>query len=1153
MATNLAITSAPSSAPSSDRPDDFASLQQARAANPHASAWVDASAGSGKTKVLIDRVLRLLLAGVPAQRILCLTFTKAAAAEMAIRLTGKLGQWATLDGAALQSELFKLTGDVPEAEAIAHARRLFAATLDAPGGLQFQTIHSFCQSLLARFPLEAGVPVGFTVLEDRQSQGLLAEARRALLDEAAQQPGSDLAEALNTLLEAFTGDDFGKVEQEIISQRSVLEKQLMNGPAFELEKLYKLLELAPGETEQDAIKKFCHDDWHDIANLTATAQAMISDGTKTNVERGNDLANWLAKDVTGRFMLIDSFISIFLTDKDTVRETICTKKFATANPAMSELLSHEAEQCLLLIKKRKATRTAKASRALIIYASSLLGRYHRLKNERLALDFDDLIVAASRLVTAERASWVLFKLDGGIDHVLVDEAQDTNDRQWKLIEALTTDFFSGEGARTYSPARSMFAVGDYKQSIYSFQGADPDAFTQARQRLSQRLTAIDKQLENVSFNISFRSTAAVLAAVDQVFFGETARDGLPDYSEHSSSKPKLPGQVDIWPVAPPDAPDSSLRVHPLNKTAHLIAHQIRHWVNNKEILAARGRPMEYGDFLILVRSRGSFMPEFVRACKQIGVPVSGADRMIIDDQLAVEDVLAFASFLLLPEDDLTLATVLKGPFIGMSEEALFALAHNRQGARLLTRLGRDKEGRRYAEWLAEWQRRTDRITPYTLLSSLLAEPCPQDSRSGRRAIASRLGPEANDPLDELLSLALQYEQGETPSLQGFMRWIKSGKTEIKRELEQAGGQVRIMTVHGSKGLQAPIVFVADSLEAPRDKGRLLIDPEGMDPPLLAASTSDEAEPAKARRDYRKKRQREEFHRLLYVALTRAEDRLIFASWGRKDTKLDEEGRLMKFPENLAWYHLMQQGMHNSAEIAYDFTLQGGWKGLGLQLASGDTAHIRESKPVAHTQQAGEASLPEWATQLPKSEPTPSRPLTPSKVEDESSVISPLDDANGWRFRRGLIIHRLLQTLPDMPPAQRRSAGLAWLSRQAEKPEKLIDEVLSVINHPEHAVLFGPNSRAEVPVSGRAGSRILSGQIDRLAVTDDTVWVVDYKTSRLPPADIGSVDKAYLQQLAAYRLALQPLYPKHRIRAILLWTDSPSLMEIPDTTLDLHAP
>ncbi len=1149
MPTNLALTQ-----PNSDDPVGFATLQQDRASSPAHSAWVDASAGSGKTKVLIDRVLRLLLSGVPAQRILCLTFTKAAAANMAVRLTSELGKWATLAEDKLRQELHSLTGIIPEAEGIAQARRLFAATLDAPGGLQFQTIHSFCQSLLARFPLEAGVPVGFTVLEDRQSQGLLAEARRELLNEAGLQPDGDLAGALNTLLEAFTGEDFGKLESEIVGQRSVLEKQLMHGPAFELENLYPLLGLKPGETEADAIARFCADEWHNIPLLTAAAQAMIKDGTKTNVERGEALATWLAKDATGRAMLIDGFVEVFLTQKDEKRATICTKKFAEAHPDMAELLDTEAEQCLMLASKRKATRTAHTSRALIIYVASLLGRYHRLKNERLALDFDDLIVAASRLVTHERAAWVLFKLDGGIDHVLVDEAQDTNDRQWKLIEALTSDFFSGEGAREAKIQRSMFAVGDYKQSIYSFQGADPDAFTRARARLAARLSNVGQKLENVSFNISFRSTGAVLAAVDRVFFGATARIGLPDYAEHLSSLPKLPGQVDLWPVAPPDAPDSAAKTRPLNKAAHLIAAQIRSWVSHKKMLTTRGRPMEYGDFLILVRSRGDFMPEFVRACKQIGVPVSGADRMVIDDQLAVEDVLAFANFLLLPEDDLTLATVLKGPFIGMSEEALFALAHNRgKNTRLLSRLGQDATGKQYAEWLAEWQRRTDRITPYTLLSALLAEPCPQDTRSGRRAIVSRLGPEANDPLDELLSLALQYEQGEVPSLQGFMRWIKSGKTEIKRELEQAGAQVRIMTVHGSKGLQAPIVFVADNLEAPKDKGRLLIDPEGLAPPLLTASTVDEAEPAKARRAYRKGRQYEEFHRLLYVALTRAEDRLIFASWARKDSKLDEQGRVQTVPENPGWYHLMLEGMQQSPEAEYDFTALGGWRGIGLRHTSGDTAHIRTSKAGTNSAEQAVVTLPTWATTLPKSEPTPSRPLTPSKLEDEAAVISPLDDKNGWRFRRGLLIHRLLQSLPDMPAEKRRSAGLVWLSKQAEKPERLIDEVLAVINNPDHAVLFGPNSRAEVPVSGRAGSRILSGQIDRLAVTDDTVWLVDYKTNRLPPASLEAVDIAYLKQMAAYRAALAPLYPGRRIRAILLWTDGPNLMELPDTLLDLHAP
>jgi len=1147
---------APEQRSTSQDPVGFASKQQSRAANPAASAWVDASAGSGKTKVLIDRVLRLLLAGVPAQRILCLTFTKAAAANMAVRLTGELGKWATLQNSALQEKIHKLTGVVPEAETVAHARRLFAATLDAPGGLQFQTIHSFCQSLLARFPLEANVPVGFNVLEDRQSQALLMEARRGLLNRATQQPESELAQALTCLLETFAGDDFAKLENEIVAQRGILEAQLAGKQGFALAALPSVLGLAEDEDEASVVRAFCSDERHDIALLTATAQALITDGGKTNSERGTVLANWLAKDVHGRTMLLDEFTSVFLTNEGDIRAAICTKKFGEANPDMADLLHSEAEQLLRLLETRRAARTARTSRAVIIYAAELLGSYHHLKAERLALDYDDLIMAAARLVTAERASWVLYKLDGGIDHVLVDEAQDTNERQWQLIEALTSEFFSGEGAREYNPARSMFAVGDYKQSIYSFQGADPNAFMAARQRLILRLEAIESKLENVGFNVSFRSTSAVLTAVDRVFKETGASNGLGEsYTEHQSAQPELPGQVEIWPIAPPDAEDASIRLHPRSKAALQIAAQIRHWVNSKEPLPSRGRSMEYGDFLVLVRSRGSFMPEFVRACKQLGVPVSGADRMIIDEQLAVEDLLAFASFLLLPEDDLTLATVLKGPLIGLSEDALFKLAHGRgKGVSLLSRLGRDMEGRKYAEWLAGWQRRTDRVTPYTLLSALLAEPCPTDERSGRRAIITRLGPEANDPMDELLALALQYEQAETPSLQGFLRWIKSGKTEIKRELEQALGQVRIMTVHGSKGLEAPVVIVADSLEGPKDKTKLLVDPQGISPPLLAGSNKDEAAAARERRTRKRQREREEYHRLLYVALTRAEDRLIFASWARRNTKLDDEGRLLTSPEVPAWYHLMLQGLQAGSEEIFDFTAQGGWRGAGLLYRSGNPNVKRADKHATGKIRVTDAVLPDWATREPPQEPTPTRPLTPSKLEDEETVLSPLEAGDdGTRFRRGLLLHRLLQLLPDLPADKRASACLAWLGKQSTQPQRLLDEVMAVIAHPEYGVLFGPNSRAEVPISGRVGNRVLSGQIDRLAVTKDTVWLVDYKTNRQPAATPESVDKAYLKQMAAYRAALQPLYPQHRIRSILLWTNGPSLMELPDNLLESYKP
>lgn len=1138
----------------SEHPVDYASSQQSVAANPLHSAWVEASAGSGKTKVLIDRVLRLLLAGVAPHRILCLTFTKAAAAEMAVRLTGKLGSWATKTDADLARELLSLTNSHPDDEQIGFARRLFAATLDAPGGLQFQTIHSFCQSLLARFPLEAGVPVGFKVIEERQCRELLETARRSTLQQASLQPHSELAQAVTVLLEEF-GDQFADLESEIIDQSGTLEAQLQNGPGLALARLAPLLEIEEGETSESVHQRFCSDDWHDMPGLRNLAQLMIDDGGKTNSEMGTLLAGWLARDVSGRVIGIADFIKVFRTGEGEPRANVCTKKLAEANPQLMDIIIHEQEVINRLMEKRKALATLRSSRAAIIYASSLLQRYHQLKVSMTALDFGDLIRKAAALVTRENAPWVLFKLDGGIEHVLVDEAQDTNERQWQLIDALTTDFFSGEGQKEHAPTRTVFAVGDYKQSIYSFQGANPDAFRSARDAFARRIARMGNELKLINFNISFRSTTAVLSAVDRVFRTTDAQHGLPDYLEHASSQPHLPGKVDVWPVAPADAKDSKERTPPVVKMANVLAGYIRHAVESQQLIPTRGRPAQYGDYLVLVRSRGAFMPEFVRACKQLGVPVSGADRMVIDDQLAVEDLLAFANFLLLPEDDLTLATVLKGPFIGMSEEALFALAHDRSGT-LLSELG--KADKATAAWLALWQRKTDRITPYTLLSSLLAEPCPQDERSGRRAIISRLGPEANDPLDELLALALQYEQGEVPSLQGFMRWIKMGQTEIKRQMEQATGQVRIMTVHGSKGLQAPVVIVADSLSPPTDKQRLLPDPDGIEPPLLAGSRKNEAPVASARRERMQRARLDEYHRLLYVALTRAEDELIFAGWSRSNLKLDADGQPVNDPKTPGWYHHLLQGLGASEDVDFNFAPYSplGWQGRGLRLVAGDAAHSRDEKKPAAQVALKPAKLDEWALRLPPEEPSPSKPLTPSKLEDDTAALSPLADREGWRFRRGLLIHRLLQTLPDLPPAQRRSAGLSWLGKQADNPQQLIDEVMAVLEHKDYAALFGPNSRAEVPVSGRVGHNgqlVLSGQIDRLAIEAGTVWLVDYKTIRQPPAAPEAVDKAYIKQLAAYRAALTPLYPEHEIRAILLWTDGPLLMEIPDSLLNLHAP
>ncbi|HYD30905.1 MAG TPA: double-strand break repair helicase AddA [Azospirillaceae bacterium] len=1134
-------------------------VKQRRASDPEASVWVAASAGSGKTKVLTDRVLRLMLAGTPPHRILCLTFTKAAAAEMANRVNGTLAKWATADDAALEDMLANLNGARPHAAARTAARRLFARVVDCPGGMKIQTIHAFCQSLLRRFPLEAGLVPHFEVMDDRTSGELLTEARDQVLQKARMRPDSPLGLALNRLAGEVPQDDFHDLIAELASERGRLKRIFARHDGLEgtIAAVRAHLGVAEGETEESILAGACADDAIDAPALREACRA-LSLGSDSDRDRGGAVQHWLDA-AERRIEAFHAYRRLFLTAENAVRKTLITKKAATA--AAVDALAAEAARLVEVLARLKPARVAVSTAALLTLAEALLGAYETAKDARALLDFDDLILATARLLdTAGVASWVLFKLDGGLDHILIDEAQDTNPEQWQVVARLTEEFFSGEGAR--DPVRTVFAVGDEKQSIYSFQRADPAEFVRMRRHFQERAATAQRIWAQVDLDMSFRSTAAVLQAVDAVFALDEARDGVAFEAStvirHIAFRRGHAGRVEIWPpVAPEDRPDPEPWAPPLAREsvdapsarlASVIAETIRRWVADGEMLESRGRPVRAGDVLVLVRRRTGFVTELVRALKDRAVPVAGVDRMVLTEQLAVMDLMALAEFLLLPEDDLTLATVLKGPLIGFSEDQLFGLAHGRRGRLWSALVARADENPAFGEaraFLAKLLAATGFTRPYELFAGLLAAPCPADAVSGRRAILKRLGPEAQDPLDEFLSVCLAFERVHPPTLQAFLHWLQASEAEIKRELEAGGGHVRIMTVHGSKGLQAPIVFLPDTMGLPSQSPRILWLEEGEAVPLFAARRDHEDVATASVRARANHKRDQEYRRLLYVALTRAEDRLYVCGWHGKRT-----------PDENCWYNLVARALDPLAE-PFDFDATGfgseGWSGPALRLRELQIERPKDDG-AGEVQIATAKALPGWWNVPPEAEPMPSRPLTPSKPEGEDPPVrSPLGSDDGAGFRRGILIHRLLQTLPDVAPEHREAACRRFLASPSHQlpdwaQDEIAAETLAVLDHPDFRHLFGPASRAEVPVVGLVGTQAISGQIDRLALTDDAVWIVDYKTNRPPPTEERDVPAVYLRQMALYRQALRAIYPGRAVRCLLLWTDAPRLMELSDGRL-----
>ena len=1131
--------------------------QQRLAADPAASVWVAASAGTGKTKVLTDRVLALLLAGSEPARILCLTFTKAAAAEMAIRVGTRLSAWATMPDATLRDELRGLIDVDADVDRLERARQLFARVLDAPSGMRIETIHAFCQSLLRRFPLEAGIPPHFQVMEERSAIEAMGRAVAQVLDRARDGKPKVLKAALDMVTEIVGEDGFVELIGILARERERVAGVRQAGDAQFDVRLRGRLGLQPEETPQSIVRRACKDDAFAGDALKRAARVLGQSGSSTDADAAHAMSQWLGR-VRARPHGFDEYCGVYFTQKGDRRARFPTKAALALDPSIAAVLEGEAGRLDAVRARRDAARLVGTTAALIRLAGAVLDAYAKDKAARALLDFDDLVRMAKDLLRRPGvAPWVLFKLDGGIDHILIDEAQDTNPDQWEVVAALAEEFFVGEGAR--DRLRTVFAVGDPKQSIFSFQRADLAKFVAMQEHFRVRVEAAKQEWRRLTLELSFRSVAAVLRTVDAVFADQRAAAGVAaagDAIRHEPFRLGAAGLVELWPPVAPepgepptpwDAPLSQARLNlPRARLAEAIAAKVKQWIDTGERLESSGRPIRAGDILVLVRRRDPFVGALVRALKERDVPVAGVDRMVLADQLAVQDLIALAQFLLLPADNLTLATVLKSPLYGFNEDQLFDLASKRTGSlweALRQRAGENATFGFAAAELAGLLARADFIPPFELFAEVLG------ARGGRRKILARLGAEANDPLDELLAAALAFERDHGPSLQGFLHWLVLGELEVKRDLNNESGrdELRVITVHGAKGLQAPIVFLPDTLAVPQQSPAIAWTDDGL--PLWLAE--GDAPVASAAVELANRRRDEEYRRLLYVALTRAADRLYVCGWTGQ-----------RKPPDDAWYPFVRAGLAAAGGKPFDFNATeligaDGWHGEGLRLVTQQRAK-REEPPARRAGAPVASALPPWATAPPPPEPAPPKPLQPSRPSRaEPPTRSPLGADDGHIFRKGLVVHRLLQSLPRVAPDQRTAAARRFLARPVlgltpAEQETIAAETLAVLAAPEFTPLFGPGSEAEVPIVGLVGDRAVSGRIDRLLVTDSDVAIVDYKTMRPVPPTEAEVPEVYLDQLAAYRAALARVYPGKTVRCALLWTEGPKLMWISTASLDGRA-
>ncbi len=1128
---------------------------QGQAADPSSTRLASANAGSGKTRVLVNRVSRILLGGTAPENILCLTYTKAAASEMQSRLFETLGEWSILADEKLRNELNELVGTENHSLSLKKARQLFAKALETPEGLKVQTIHAFCERILSRFPIEAGILPGFEPLDEAETAAIREEVRETLYRSAASNPDSDLARALS-MLTSHMADTTIEGLLKWVSQSGDKIQHWVEGGGVRA--LAQILDISEDAKEETILTKAWDETPHE--QVRKIAGALVESPSVGDRKKGDVILQ--ALNISDGAKAFTAYVSAFLTaDMSAPLKNIITKKGPPSAVAMYghklDEPSHELARVLLAWEQARAANCLSMTQSVFVIATAFVTAFKHAKNKRRGLDFNDQILLVRNLLSrSEVSDWVRYKLDGGIEHILLDEAQDTAPAQWDIIDSLAEEFDQED--RDVPQRRTLFAVGDEKQSIYSFQGAEPEQFLKKIQKYTGGEGALSPRMR-----MSFRSAPEILRFVDQVFVDDKAIQRMFDAEDYPSASDLVRhtahredgGQVVLWPATEkPEAEDDkapwdTTPVDALTdgdareQLAREIAKQIQIWIKNKDPIFDRklgySRPLRAGDILILVRQRNDFFEAVIRNLKACGVAVAGADRLKLKDSIAVKDMLSLAKFTLLPKDDLSLAEVLKSPFFNYSVEDLFKVSSRRTGSLWSAVQSRRPDS---AKILFKILSYAGKYAPFEFFTRVL-DMTGASGKSMIWQIYKRLGLESKDAIEAFLARALAHQRSGSPSLAHFVRSFSADDQELKREMDSASGDVRVMTVHGSKGLEAPVVFLPDTTQLPTKSGPVIHLDSGFAIPSSSKHMPSALLPYK---EAMKAKREQEYLRLLYVAMTRAESRLIICGY--------KHGRGKGAVSKKSWYEDIAcafQGLETST-VKTPF-------GDGLSFGRGAES-ISRKEVVDEKQSEG---LPSWISESVASVRRPRRQVTPSHLlapppHRDMPVRSPLTQAAETRFMRGNLIHKLLEILPDFETGKRVDIAEKMLSTykalSLEQKDQIISEVFAVLNAPEFAEIFAQGSRAEISLAGSAkglpADLYLNAQIDRISVTDSKVFIVDYKSNRPPPLTQDGVADMYWGQMAAYRELAKEIYPEHDIICALLWTDGPRLMVLDDKRLDM---
>ena len=1119
---------------------------QRQASDPQASAWVSASAGTGKTKVLTDRVLRLLLDGTKVSTILCLTYTKAAASEMVNRILERMLAWVVNGQEFLEKDLMQLLGVAPAKADIVRARQLFFQVLDDPIGLQASTMHSFCQSLLERFPLEAGISPGFQVMEETEAKLLVKQALEDTLQEIRETARPDLRQALHQVTSQYSWSAFIDM-MGMLRQNNRFFHQLLDEHQ-NVENVVNILKHQEG-IENLGDSELIRQEFYKKTKERLKKHGIRSDFSISKTTFGKTvekIQEWVAR-ASGTSHHLQQYVAIFLTKEETPRKEL---EKIDANSAEGAFIHSEIQACVQYLSVIRAEQwIGKISNLLVIY-QHFDTHYQLIKRRNLSLDYQDLVRLVSRfLLSTQNVSWVLYKLDNHINHVLLDEAQDSNSEQWQMIETLVQEFFAGRGQRQDN--RTVFAVGDVKQSIYGFLQAEPAEFLKANHRFHQYTQQAAKKWRNVDLDISFRSTKAILEVVDAVFTQPQSLMQQQGFKiNHIPNRQEAGGIVELWPMLQSKNPLNGAENADI-VLAQAIARRIKKMLSG-EMLASQGRPIQARDIMILVQRRKPLTSILLNALRQQEVPVAGVDRLALKENMGINDLVAIGKFCLLPQDDFNLAIVLKGPLGRLTEEDLLDLCHGRSSSLWQNLKQKKRDHPPYQpihEMLLSLLSTVDYQRPYHFYINIL------DHLGMRSKLLAELGTDIHEAIDEFLHLALNFEEQGIGTLQEFIDHLEESDAEIKRDLEQPIlDHVRLMTIHGAKGLQAPIVFLAQTLFVNNLSSQIFWDDQKPCPlPIMVPGKGQNTEWQNRVREKMDAKILEEQERLLYVAMTRAEDRLYIG------------GSMTTTKSRKNWHDFIRSGME---KIASSFDLSqsdADWpaSGLGLRIDCPQTIPLLAKAPPAPVLAN---SLPVWWKKPIVERNSPVATMLPSG-EQQSHLISPLsEDGKQSVYLRGQIIHQLLQMAEQQPPADFQETAKQFLARAVfalpiRQQQEILQHINSLLGSPLWQSLRMAENLYEAPIQGfipkKSGERVhITGRIDRLAIFDKEIWIMDYKTHHALPRSIADVPAEYFRQMAIYRSLISQIYPPDiyppsQIRCFLLWTAKPLLMELENDLLNTY--